>query len=243
MSGPAAAGIVDRLKRTESPLGRMLLLRVAALGHAASSGHVVRRRRVAAYLAAHPDPCLHLGAGPQRLDGWLDTDLIGAAVHLDVGRRMPLPSATFAHAFAEHVIEHLSPRAFDGLLGELQRVLRPGGVVRITTPDLRKLIALYEDRNAAIERSAYAAYLTELTGHSYEQPGRLFNDFMRLWGHRYVFDEEDLRARLAAAGFGRVTRQEAGRSEHRALQGIERHGRLPWVNDVEAMCLEATKPA
>ncbi len=232
---------VSRLKRTESPLGRSVLLRTGGLAHALTSGHVVRRRRVTAYLASHQQPALHLGAGPQRLEGWLDTDLISGPVHLDLGRRLPLPAGVFAYAFGEHVIEHLSERQADALLRELYRVLRPGGVVRITTPDLRRIIALYEDRNETVSRSTYAAYLSRLTEKSYEQPSRLLNDFMRLWGHRHVFDEADLTARLTEAGFTEIRRNASGRSAHPALRDVERHGELPWVNDAEAMCLEGVK--
>ena len=235
-----ARATVRRLKRTEEPALRAVLLRGAGVAHAVTAGHVIRRRRVARYLAAHPQSALHLGAGPHRLPGWLDTDLVRGPVHLDLGRPLPLPAGTFAYAFAEHVIEHLAPPAAAALLRELHRVLRPGGVLRVTTPDLRKVIALYEDRNTEIGREAYARYLADQTGKAYEQPARLFNDVLRLWGHRHVYDEDDLTATCRACGFADVRREEPGDSRHEALRGLERHGE-PWVNRAEAMCLEATK--
>jgi predicted SAM-dependent methyltransferase len=234
---------VVRLKRTERPVVRSVLLRGAGMLHAAATGHVVRRARVRRYLARQSEPRLQLGAGPHRLPGWLDTDLIAGPVHLDAARRLPLPDESFAYVFAEHVIEHLPEATGAALLRELHRVLRPGGVARLTTPDLRKVVALYEDRNPVVSRDEYAAYLTGQTGKPYDQPARLFNDFLRLWGHRHVYDEQDLTAKLHAAGFASVTRHEPGASDHSALRGIERHGDAGWVNAAEAMCLEATKSA
>jgi predicted SAM-dependent methyltransferase len=69
-------------------------------------------------------------------------------------------------------------------MAEALRVLRPGGVLRLTTPDLRKLIAMYEGRGS-LPWTEYASWLSA-ERERYTQPVQLFNDQMRLWGHRYV---------------------------------------------------------
>ncbi len=231
------------VKRTESPLARDLLLRARALVHYLGHGHQARRRVVREYLSSETDPRLHLGAGPVRLAGWLNSDLISGDVYLDLGRRMPFPDGAFAYVFGEHVIEHLPEGQAQTALRELRRVLRPGGVLRLTTPDLKKIIAIYEDRNPVIPREAYARFLDGETGKRHDQPCQILNDYLRLWGHRYVYDEQDLRARLEAAGFQKVERVEPGESRHPLLRGLERHGGAEWVNRAEAMCLEAVAAA
>jgi len=236
-------GLVARLKRTENPSLRHLLLRARGSAHYLTRGHVVRRRVVAAYLEATPDPRLQIGAGPLSIPGWLNSDLIAADIYLDVSRTVPLPSASFSYVFGEHLIEHLSEPTAESLLRELHRILRPGGVLRLTTPDLQKIIAIYEDRNPVVSRADYALYLDEETGKTHERPAQVLNDFLRLWGHRYMYDEEDLSARLLAAGFADVVRCEPGQSDHEALRHLERHGVAEWVNQAEAMCLEARRPA
>ncbi|MBA3328576.1 MAG: methyltransferase domain-containing protein [Solirubrobacterales bacterium] len=233
--------LVERLKRTQDPAARHLLLRTRGAMQYAVRGHVVRRRVARRYLAANAEPKLHIGAGPVRLDGWLNTDLIAGDAYLDLSRSLPFADDTFAFAFGEHVIEHLPERTAVGLMVELRRVLRPGGVLRLTTPDLRKIIALYEDRNAVISRADYARYLDEQTGRPHERAAQILNDYLRLWGHQWVYDEEDLGARLHEAGFTRVQRLEAGHSERRSLQDLERHGGAEWVNRAEAMALEAIR--
>ena len=235
--------LVTKAKRTEDPVLRLLLLRAAGAAHYARRGHRIRRATVERYLAESEEPKLHFGAGPISLDGWLNCDLITGDVHVDLERPLPLPSGAFACAFGEHVIEHLDERAIPGLLRELHRVLRPGGVLRLTTPDLRKLIALYEDRNPEIGLERYSAWLSAQTGKDSTQPAQVFNDYMRLWGHRHVFDEPELKARLRAAGFESVERREPLASPHPALRGLERHGGEEWVNRAEAMTLEATRGA
>jgi len=232
---------IGRLKRTESPVLRGALLRTAGALRYATHGHVVRSRRVRSYLASTAEPALHVGAGPMRLEGWLNSDLISGEIQLDVTRRLPFGDGTFAYAFGEHLIEHMPPDTGERMLAELMRVLRPGGVLRLTTPDLRKIIAIYEDRNPEVSRDEYTRYLAGLIGKDYSQPSEVFNDYLRLWGHRHVYHEEDLTASLYRAGFSKVVRVEPGESEHERLRGVERHGGEPWVNRAEAMCLEATR--
>ena len=239
MTGTRLQKLLARLKRIENPIARDLLLRTRALAHYAGHGHLARRRLVDEYLRSEPAPRLHLGAGPVRLAGWLNSDLISGDVYLDLGRRMPFADASFGYAFGEHVIEHLPEKQAQASLRELRRVLWPGGVLRLTTPDLRKIIAIYEDRNPVVRREAYARFLDDETGKRHDQPCQILNDYLRLWGHRYVYDEQDLRARLEEAGFENVERVEPGESRHPPLRGLERHGGAEWVNRAEAMCLEA----
>ena len=103
------------------------------------------------------------------------------------------------------------------------------------------MIAIYEDRNPVIDREAYTRWLGDLTGKRRERPCQVLNDYLRMWGHRYIYDEDDLAARLREAGFAHVRREEPGESSHEALRGLERHGGAEWVNRAEAMCLEALR--
>jgi predicted SAM-dependent methyltransferase len=238
-----SSAVAVRLKRTENPAARYALLRARATLHYAARGHVVRRWIVRRYLKSTEVARLHIGAGRIMLPGWLNSDLISGEIYLDLGRKLPLPSSSFAYVFGEHVIEHLSERTGAALLSEVRRILLPGGVLRLTTPDLRKILALYEDRNPAVQLQTYARFLGGLTGRAYERPCQVLNDYLRLWGHRYVYDEEDLSAKLVGAGFVSVTRREPAESDHGQLRGLESHGGAEWVNRAEAMCLEATCPA
>ena len=49
----------------------------------------------------------------------------------------PFRDETFEWAFAEHFIEHLTVDETVGWLKEMKRLLKPGGLFRISTPDLR----------------------------------------------------------------------------------------------------------
>lgn len=56
----------------------------------------------------------------------------------NVARRLPLPSNSAAVVYSCHLFEHLLKRDAATFLRETFRVLRPGGVVRLAVPDLRR---------------------------------------------------------------------------------------------------------
>jgi predicted SAM-dependent methyltransferase len=225
----------------DGPLPSYLWLRARGMVHYVTAGHLARRRAIRKYLASTAEPALQVGSGRTELPGWLNSDLLYGEIHLDLCRPLPLPSAAFNYVFSEHVIEHISERQGKQLLRELYRILKPGGVARMTTPDLSKIIAIYEDRNPVVTREAYARFLDNMTGRHHERGCQIFNDYMHLWGHLYVYDEADLVAKMREVGFDAVVRVEPGQSAHPKLRDVEHHG-LPWQNDAEAMCVEGTKP-
>jgi predicted SAM-dependent methyltransferase len=144
---------------------------------------VVRARIIRSYLRVCDEPRLQIKSGPVSLDGWLDSDLISGDIYLDLTRKLPLPDRSIRDAFGEHVIDHVTEREAEHLLGELHRVLEPGGILRLTTPELTKIIAIYEDRNPVVDRADFARFLDQETGKQHLQPCQILNDYMRLRVH------------------------------------------------------------
>lgn len=203
-------------------------------------------RQVRRWLAAHDLRLLQLGAGHNRLDGWLNTDRDPDAgvVILDVTRRFPMPSNSVHAVFNEHVLEHVSYAQARHVLRECRRVLRPGGVLRTATPDLDRLLDLRE-AGAPIARR-YAAWLREDGYPEAAGSDHVFalNRALRAWGHQFVYDEATLAATLVAADFEDVRRCEWGESPHAHLRGLEDHGADQGSHFArfETMILEAAVP-
>ena len=61
----------------------------------------------------------------------------------DVRQPLPFAEKTFDAAYALHIVEHLTPAEAAALVDELYRVLKPGGIVRISTPDLEDICRSY----------------------------------------------------------------------------------------------------
>lgn len=192
-------------------------------------------------------PKLHLGAGHNVLEGWLNTDWSphhDEIVFLDVTFPFPFPDSSFAYVFSEHLIEHISHSEGRAMVAECSRVLRPGGTLRIATPSLDNLISLF-DQNKSEASTRYVEWAMT-TNHF--PPGSspecfILNHFMRGWGHQFVYDPETLRAVLEECGFSGISSLAPGQSNDVQLQGIEGHGRVigEEQNRFETMVLEARR--
>lgn len=206
---------------------------------------LLRRGRgdIADYVRSVASPRLNVGAGDHLLPGWLNTDLrpTGDAVYLDVTRPIPVPDGSFDYVFCEHLIEHL-PLA-DGLrmLREFRRVLSPQGVLRLGTPDFAFLVDLWSLGLSPDHRDYVDWSLAEFTPDApLRSPMVVINNFVRDWGHTFIYDEDMLRDALAAAGFATVRRVAVGHSEHPLLAGIDNEARMPaGFLSLESIYLEA----
>jgi predicted SAM-dependent methyltransferase len=161
--------------------------------------------------------CVHLGAGGHRLRGWINVDVLPAGVDLlaDFLRELPFRSGSVDLLHSEDLLEHLDVDAGKRLLRECHRILRPNGVMRILTPDLRSLVStIYIDR--AHEHLAWCQKLLSADG-----PCEALNMHLRMNGeHRFVYDEEHLTEVLKAIGF-RVRRVRYNWSPTRELRYLD----------------------
>lgn len=159
---------------------------------------------------------LHIGCGPQVLDGWTNVDnqpYPGIDCVLDV--TLGLPFTDVEYVFAEHFIEHLAYDDALNFLRECRRVLAPDGVLRLTTPNLDWVMATHYQREtwtgdaAAVE----ACFVV--------------NRAFRGWGHQFLYNRQSLEATLRLAGFGAFDSCAFGESSRAVFRGIERHETYP----------------
>jgi predicted SAM-dependent methyltransferase len=172
----------------------------------------VEFERTFALLAGRPR--LHLACGPNVLEGWANIELTGdgPVIGWDLRRPLPVESGTVEFIFNEHFLEHLELAQGRTLLLDCWRVLRPGGVLRISTPELRKLVDEY-----------LAGRLTEWTDVDWvpETPCRMMNEGMRMWDHQFLYDAPELQRLLRECRFLEVRREEWHQSRHPELRGLE----------------------
>jgi SAM-dependent methyltransferase len=86
---------------------------------------------------------LNLACGDVVLDGWQNLDYESRApgvIHADLLQGVPYPDASVDEILASHFLEHLKLRSEAiPFLRECERVLRPGGILSIITPDFEML--------------------------------------------------------------------------------------------------------
>lgn len=156
-----------------------------------------------------------LGHGAKVLPCWTNIDIEGDGIRTfawDLTKPFPVADRSIDYIYSEHFIEHISLTDGLALLAECRRVLVPGGIVRLSTPDLRVIVEKY-----------FAGAIAEWRDMGWEPrtPCDLMNEGLRNWGHLYVYDEPKLIAVLAEAGFAQAARCRWGVSAHSSLQGLE----------------------
>jgi predicted SAM-dependent methyltransferase len=174
-------------------------------------------------------------------------------IFLDATKTLPFADGTFDCVFSEHMIEHIAYHDAMCLINEVYRILKPGGRVRISTPDLRFLVDLYEQDKSAVQRR-YIAWATETflpDKALQDEPAEadrldtfVINNFVRSWGHQFIYDQKTLEHALERSGFCATTRYQPGESDDERMRGIESHG---WrisddFNRLESIVIEASKP-
>lgn len=208
----------------------------------------LRSRAIRRYLDSHQIRKLHIGAGPNILEGWLNTDKYptsSAVVFLNATRSFPFKNDTFDYIFSEHLIEHLTYAEGQGMLRECFRVLKPGGKMRVATPDLETLVGLCTREKSELQQR-YVQWIidTFLPGSDYHESFVINNAFFS-WGHRFLYDRATLESALARAGFADIVRRSVGASEDDVFRGMESHGLASGdeeMNRFETMVLEAVRP-
>jgi SAM-dependent methyltransferase len=89
---------------------------------------------------------LNWGCGAHTAVGWINSDLKGdGGVDLvaDIRQGLPLGSGCIDYAVSVHALPEFGYAELDRVLGELLRVLKPGGVLRLALPDLQNGIDAY----------------------------------------------------------------------------------------------------
>lgn len=110
-------------------------------------------------------------------------------VHHDLSCSIPCDDETVDFIFTSHFLEHLFKKDAENFLREAARVLKPGGVIRLSVPDLAFAIKLYSQGDKARMLESYF-----FVDHNE-------NYFSR---HKYMYDFDLLSKMFELAGFVKI---------------------------------------
>lgn len=101
---------------------------------------------------------LHIGCGDINASGFINLDARPQPhVHIvttNLFRLKMIPDNVADLIYMSHVLEHVSHRDVVATLSEMRRILKKGGVLRISVPDFDKIMGIYEANDhdiAAVE--------------------------------------------------------------------------------------------
>jgi len=130
------------------------------------------------------------------------------------------------------------------MLSECHRILKPGGRIRIATPDLSFLIDLYAPYKSELQND-YIRWALDNFVPDVPAPLDTFviNNFVRDWGHKFIYDQKVLRLSLENVGFLNIVKRNLNESGHEDLRELENESRMPnGFLALETIVLEAEKP-
>lgn len=152
----------------------------------------------------------------------------------DATKRLPIESRSVDVLYSSHMLEHLDRNEADRFLKEVFRVLRPGGIIRIVVPDIKKQVAQYNetaDADAFIE----ATNLCVRRPRSLAQRLRLLLVGTR--HHQWMYDGNSLSNLLEKHGFLKAEVLPAGQTrihDHEPLDLRERFSESVYVEAKKA---------
>jgi SAM-dependent methyltransferase len=176
---------------------------------------------------------LEVGGLKQR-PGWLAVNVNAVTrYYMDGTKPWPFEDGALSHVYADNMIEHVPLAGGRVFFAEAYRCLRPGGIVRLVTPDVRTHVELYLSGGDDAVRSKLADEYRAL-GVVIEHPIDLLRTPIGEFGHHsgYVYDFETLDAELQRAGFKPAVRRAMQESDDPKLCGLEErpsHGPLQMV--------------
>ncbi len=152
-------------------------------------------------MSTTPIKRLNWGCGSWTPEGWINSDIkdepgVNLPCNILEGG-LPLETDSIDYAVSIHALPEMHYSNLIPVLQELRRVLKPGGVLRLSLPDLDKGIAAYQrgDRDYFLipdeeVKSAGAKFIVQMLWYGYS---------------KLLFTRDFIEEMLLKAGFAKVT--------------------------------------
>jgi predicted SAM-dependent methyltransferase len=181
--------------------------------------HAAKRRFASPPLPRNPDGkvYVHLGCGQIASPEFINVDTCPAPhVHYvqDACDLSVFPDDHADLLYACHLLEHIDRENLKRVLWEWSRVLKPGGILRLSVPDFDRLVAAYRACGNDVESIC----------------GPLMGAWLDYNPHRMIFNYEFLARLMRESGFCDIHRWDPAGVDHHAFddwasKAIRRDGR------------------
>ncbi len=167
---------------------------------------------------------LHLACGTNYFENWInidnnsDNNISKLDLNYDLRNPLPFKDNSVDFIFNEHFLEHLTAEEGHRALKDFMRVLKPNGIMRIAMPDLMNIV------NAYLHDDWEDTKINFLDKHGLgfiKTKAELLNINFRAWGHKWLYDWEELERRLNEVNAKNIKKCLWQQSEHAVLKNLE----------------------
>lgn len=163
---------------------------------------------------------INLGSGHWKFESWVNVDLdldSRPDVCVDLAGGLPFRDGCADFMHTEDFIDQLDLLQAGRFLRECHRILKPGGVIRILTPDVEQLTHLYLHQPDVLKALWNDHVRVPLR---FGTAAEILNVGMRFAGHTFLYDAETFTLLAAENGF-RAERVSFQTSEFPELRGLD----------------------
>jgi len=172
---------------------------------------------------------INIGCGKDIIEDWLNFGLYSdleipygtikiidgiSVLHFDATEELLIDVETVKYIYASHFIEHISFAEGITMLERYYKIMKKGGVIRFTTPDLESWVRNYYENNVNFFEN-YKNTCIRLNVENIslvKTKGEIFMSEIYNWGHKWNYDFESIKHVLEKAGFSQVTKKKASES-------------------------------
>lgn len=192
---------------------------------------------------------LHVGCGNILLEGWLNITYEtrekygeirrsgrGWWLNYDVRKKLPFNDGTIQYIAGSHFIEHLDLNEGMDFFREAFRVMKKGGVIRVSCPDLGVYARHYISGNKDFFENSFIRQAC--TFQNAVTSGEIFaaKAYDSGGAHKWFYDFDSLKHVLALAGFIQIKKVTRLQSQVPDVEKIE-----PADREIETIYVEAVK--
>jgi predicted SAM-dependent methyltransferase len=110
---------------------------------------------------------LHLGCGNIKIAGFCNVDALSTiAVDVidDIRQLRRFPNDSASEIYACHVLEHFAHDEIQPILKRWLQILQPGGILRISVPDIDRIVKIYHKNFAHFETKGNSPWIGLIYG-------------------------------------------------------------------------------
>jgi predicted SAM-dependent methyltransferase len=142
-------------------------------------------------------------------------------LNFDALAGLPIADGTMAGVNMSHFLEHFTLEQGERIVGECRRILRPGGVLRISCPDLARYAAAYVSRDFAFFRAVSGPAFCRYPGLQALGDRFISKAYDADGGHKWFYDVESVTQLLGKAGFRAIEERQLHETTLPHIESIE----------------------